>query len=102
MQAVKKLALESPFKLGMVQIARMELEIVSVDGDVRILKLDDDLDAFALGTSGEVEQGMLVETKLGEHAVETAFGKFWHGMILIETGLNELTTENTEDTERFR
>jgi hypothetical protein len=85
-QAIKELALESPFELGMVQVAGMELEIIGVYGDIRIFELDDDLDAFALVAGGEVEQGMLVEAKLGEHAVETWVGRPWHSRILVESG----------------
>jgi len=85
-QAIKELALESPFELGMVQVAGMELEIIGVYGDIRIFELDDDLDAFALVAGGEVEQGMLVEAKLGEHAVETWVRRSWHSRILVESG----------------
>jgi hypothetical protein len=87
-QAVEELALEGPFKLGMVQIAGMKVEIVGMDRDVGILELDDDFDAFALRASGEVEKRMLVEAELGEHAVEAGLRRFWHGMILIDDVTN--------------
>jgi hypothetical protein len=87
MQAVKQLALKSPFKLRMVQVPRMKLEIVGMDGNVRILEFDDDLYAFALAAGGEVEQRVLVEAKLGEHAVEASVGRFWHSMILAEPAI---------------
>jgi hypothetical protein len=95
MQAVKQLALKSPFKLRMVQISWMKLEIVGMYGDVRILELDDDLHAFALAARGEVEQRVLVEAKLGKHAVEASVSRFRHGMILIES----TETAYPQDTE---
>jgi hypothetical protein len=101
-QAIKELALESPFELGMVKVAGVELEIISMHGDVRILELDNDFDTFALTAGRKVEEGMLVEAELAKYSVEPSIKRFWHGMILIETAMNDLTTENTEDTERFR
>jgi hypothetical protein len=81
-QAVKKLPLESPFKLRMVQVPRMKLEIIGVDWDVRILELDDDLHTFALVAGGEVEQRVLVQAKLGKHAIETTIRGEGHEMIV--------------------
>ena len=82
----------------MIEITGMKLEIVGVHGDIRVLELDDHLDAFAFVASGEVEQRMLVQAELRKHAVET---RFWHAMILMERG-DKSTTEDTENTEGFR
>ena len=49
MQAIVELALQGPFELGVVQIARMQIEIVGVYGDRRILELNDQFDAIPLG-----------------------------------------------------
>ena len=72
MQGVVQLALEGPLELGMVQVARMQVEIVGVHRDCRRLELDDDLDAFALVAGGKIQQRVLVEAELGEDAVETS------------------------------
>src|SRR5579863_4120124 len=67
-QCVKKLALEAPFELRVVEVARVQVEIVCVDGDGFVFELDDDLDAFALGAGGEIQQWMFIETKLRQHS----------------------------------
>ena len=84
MQAVVELALEGPFELGMVQIARMKLEIIGVYRNRRILELDDDFDAVSLCSRIEIEQGMLIKTKLGEDAIEASVGCLRHAFILME------------------
>jgi hypothetical protein len=70
-ESVKELALEAPFELRVVKIARVQVEIIRVDGDGFVLELDDDLDAFALGARGKIQQGMLVKTKLRQHSLES-------------------------------
>ena len=78
MQRVKELTLEAPFELQVVEIAGMQIEVVSVHLHTFIFELDDDLDAFAFGACRKVQQWMLVETKLGEDAVKTGIGGFGH------------------------
>lgn len=70
MQAVVKLPLESPFKLWVFEITRMQFEVVGMHGHTRILELDDDLNALALLASTEVEQGVFIKTKLGKNALQ--------------------------------
>jgi hypothetical protein len=41
-----------------------------VHGHTRILEFDDDLNALALLASTEVEQRVLIQTKLGENTLE--------------------------------
>ena len=84
MQAIVKLALETPLELRMVQIAGMEFEIVSVHGNGRILERDDDLDALAFGARVEIEQRVFVETELCEDAFEAGLGTVDHPMILAK------------------
>ena len=55
-QTIVELALQAPFELGVVQITRMQIEIVSVHRDGGIFELDDEFYAIALGASREVEQ----------------------------------------------
>ena len=53
--AIVKLPLESPVKLGMVQISGMHLEIVSVNRNRRVLKPNDHLHAIAAGLGVEFQ-----------------------------------------------
>ena len=69
-ERIEELALEAPFELRMVEIAWVEVEIVGVHGDGFIFELDDDLNPFALGMRGEIQERVLVEAELGEDAVE--------------------------------
>ena len=87
-QRVEELALKAPFKLWMVEIARMHLEIVGVYGDGFVLELDDDFDPFVFGAGGEVQKWVLVELKLGLDAVEP-FGWSGHLGILADFGSEE-------------
>ena len=81
-ERVVKLALEAPLKLRVVEIARVEIEVVDVHGDGLVFEADDDLDAVALGARGKVQQRMFVETKLGEDAIEA--GVFRHVAIVAK------------------
>ena len=79
MQAIVELALERPFELWMVKIARVHLEVVGVYRDGRILEADDDFYSIALFPGAEVEQGVLIETQLCKHTIEAG-----HGVIVNE------------------
>ena len=103
MQSIKELPLKAPFQLWMIEIAWVQLEIVRVHGNGFIFEFDDDLDAFALGARGEVQERVFVEAQLSEDAVETRVGRFGHLAILAEgerTQPKNLTTEGTESSER--
>ena len=54
MQTIIDLALEAPFELRMVQIARVQIEVIGVYWDTWILELDDQFNAIALGASIEI------------------------------------------------
>jgi hypothetical protein len=69
-QGIEELALEAPFKLRIVEIAWMEIEIISVHRNRFIFEVDDDLDAFSLSARREVQQRVLIEAELREDAVE--------------------------------
>ena len=84
MEGVVELALEAPFELRVIEIAGMEVEVIGVDGNRGIVELDDDFHAIAFGAGGEVQQRMLVELELGEHAVEAWVGGFGHSAIVLE------------------
>ena len=77
-QRVVELALEAPFELRVVEVARVQVEIIRVHRDRGVFELDDDFHAFALGARGEVQQRMLVEAELGEDSVEAGGGGLGH------------------------
>ena len=70
MQAVIQLALEGPLELGMVEVAGMQLKMIGVHWNRWIFELDDDFYAFALHLRIEIEQGMFVQTKLIQNALQ--------------------------------
>ena len=70
-QGIVKLPLETPLKLRIIEIPRMQIEVVGVHRNAVILELDDDFDAIAFGVSGEVEKGMFIKPKLSENAVQS-------------------------------
>jgi len=77
-QAVEELALEGPLELGMVQVAGVQIEVVGVNWNGRILEIDDDLDTLALFARGKIEQGVLIQLELGKDTVETRMGRTRH------------------------
>ena len=84
MQAVIELALEAPFKLRIVQVTRVQIEVIGVDRDGRILELDHQLNALALGASREIEQRMLVKAELGEDAFDPDMRTVDHKKIVFD------------------
>jgi len=69
MQAVVELALKTPFELRVIEIARVQIEIIGVDRDRRILEVNDYFDAFALGARVERHQGMFIQKQLRADAL---------------------------------
>ena len=70
-QGIVKLPLKTPLKLRIIQIPRMQIEVVRMHRNVLIFEPDDDFDAVALRVSGEVQKGMFVKPKLRENAVQS-------------------------------
>jgi hypothetical protein len=85
MQAVVKLALESPFKLRMVQISWVQLEIICMNRDGRILELDHDFHALTFAARGKVQQGMLIKPELSPHSIQARAAVIGHKTILTAT-----------------
>jgi hypothetical protein len=69
-EAVEQLALEGPLELRVVEIARMQLEVVRVDRRIGETRTNDHLDRVALGAGVEFHQRVLVEAELVLHAGE--------------------------------
>jgi hypothetical protein len=83
-EAIVKLALETPLELWMVQIAGMKFEVVSVHGNKGILEGYDDLHAFPFGACVKIEQGVLVEAELCEDTFQADLATLGHFMILAK------------------
>ncbi len=96
MQAVVKLALKRPLELGMIEIARMESEVVGMHRNWRILELNYDFYPITVFTSSKIEQGVLIKTELGEDTIKTGAGRSSHQEIVKELRLTTLLTEEYE------
>jgi hypothetical protein len=70
-QGIVKLPLKTPLKLRIIEIPRMQIEVIGMDRNALILELDNDFDAIALRVSGKVQKGMFVKPKLRENAVQS-------------------------------
>jgi len=66
----------------MVQIAGMELEVVSMHGNRRILEGYDEFYSLPFRARIEIEQWVLVETELFEDTVEAGATGFGHPKIV--------------------
>lgn len=73
-QAIEYLALKGPLELWVVEIARMQFEVVGVDRRFGETGTDDYFDRFSFSASIELGQRMLVETKLLLNAREAVEG----------------------------
>ncbi len=93
MQAVVKLALKCPLELGMIEIARMESEVVGMHRNRRILELNYDFYPITVFPSSKIEQGVLIKPKLGEDAIETGTGRSSHQEIVKQSSEATFRTE---------
>ena len=64
MQAVVELALQVPGELGVIQVSGMDREHVGMDGNRRVLQVDQNLDDAIRFARGESQQGMVVESEV--------------------------------------
>lgn len=69
----------------MIQVAGMQFEIVSVNRNGAIFELNGYFHAIAFGARRKIEQGMLIETKLAEDAIEARGWGFRHKRIVRQT-----------------
>jgi hypothetical protein len=88
MERVIELPLKTPLELRIVEVPRVQVEVIGVDRNALVLELDDDLDAFALGARVEIKQRMLVEPQLGEHAIKP--NTFTHTQIVEDRAISVL------------
>ena len=83
MQAVVELPLECPFKLRMIEIARMEFEAIGMHWNRRVPEVDENFHAFTLDASREIQQRVLVQFQLRENTFEPRVGAIAHTVILL-------------------
>src|SRR5260370_22383979 len=69
-QGIVELALKAPFKLSMVEVARVHIKVISVHRHGWIFELNDYFHAISLGACRETQQRMLVEAELIENAIQ--------------------------------
>jgi hypothetical protein len=82
MQAVIQLSLELPLELWVIEISRMEFEVVRVYGNRRVTEIDSNFNPFAPGVRRKIQQGMLIECKLLKNTLQSGVGCIGHRMIL--------------------
>jgi len=82
-QGIVELPLEAPLELRIVQVARVQVEIVRVNRDGRVLELNDDLNPFAFGPRREIQQRMLIQAQLRQDAFEARIGRAKHYTIVM-------------------
>jgi hypothetical protein len=88
-QRIVELALEAPFELRMVEVAGMEIEVISVHGDGCVFESDYEFDPLAFCVSGEIQQWVFVETELGEDSIQARGSSFGHtGIVKQRDGLS--------------
>ncbi len=93
MQAVVELSLECPFKLRMIEIPGMKLEVVGMHWNRWILELDDHFHRVAFGARREIKQRMFVELQLRENTFEPRICVIGQDMILTAVGICALREE---------
>src|ERR1700679_2043545 len=59
MQRVIQLPLKAPFEVGMVEVARMKIEVIRMNRNRCVFELNDDFHALALGASRKIHQRCL-------------------------------------------
>src|ERR1700730_2014467 len=96
-QAVVELSLECPFKLRVIEIPGMKLEVVGMHWNRWILELDDHFHRVAFGARREIKQRMFVELQLRKNTFEPRICVIDQDMILTGVGICALTEELTAE-----
>src|ERR1700704_4401720 len=69
-QGVIELALKAPFKLSIVEVARVHVKIISVHRHGWIFELNNYFHTVPLGARRKIKQRMLVQSQLMENATQ--------------------------------
>src|SRR6266568_9461853 len=77
-QRIVELALEGPFELWMIEVARMQFKIVCMHRGRRIFELNNDFYPIAFVTCRELQQRMFIKPQLSEHPLEPALRVLIH------------------------
>ena len=70
MQAIVKLPLKLPFKLRVVEIARMKFEVIGMHRNGRIFEIYEHFHAVAFRVRGKLQQRVFVKPQLRKNAFE--------------------------------
>ena len=81
-QGIVELALKAPFKLSIVEVARVHLKIISVHRHGWIFELNNDFHAISLGARRKIQQRMFVKAELIENAIQASIDSFGHNAIV--------------------
>jgi hypothetical protein len=81
-QGIVELALKAPFKLSIVEVARVHIKIISVHRHGWIFELNNYFHAISLGARRKIQQRMLVKAELIENAIQASIDSFGHNAIV--------------------
>jgi hypothetical protein len=81
-QRIVELALEIPGKLRVIEVSRMDLKLVGMHRDGRVLQIDQDFNHAVRFPRGESQQGMIVKLKMGADLFQ--FCRVRHPVILLK------------------
>jgi hypothetical protein len=81
-QGIVELALKAPFKLRIVEVARVHIKIISVHRHGWIFELNNYFHTISLGARRKIQQRMLVKAELIENAIQASIDSFGHNTIV--------------------
>src|SRR3981081_1902832 len=81
-QGIEELALKAPFKLSIVEVARVHVKIISVHRHGWIFELNNYFHTISFGARRKIKQRMLVESQLIENASQASVSSFRHNGIV--------------------
>jgi hypothetical protein len=89
-QAIVELALQMPRELGMLKVAGMNWQHVSVDRNGRVLEVDQHFDNAVILPSGKSQQRMLVEPQV----IDDFLQGVGHGSIVLRREKSVLSSQH--------
>jgi len=81
-QGIVELALKAPFKLSIVEVARVHIKIISVHRHGWVFELNNYFHAISLGPRRKIQQRVFVKAELIENAIQASIDGFGHNAIV--------------------
>ncbi len=81
-QGIVELALKAPFKLSIVEIARVHIKIIGVHRHGWIFELNNYFHAISFSARRKIQQRMLVKAELIENTIQASIDSFGHNAIV--------------------